>query len=138
MLYVEAKGAVDVALPLTERLARESVHQVDADILDAGIAQKADGTADLTGGVATVEEAETAVVERLGAHRNAVDGELRQGLGIFRGNVIRVTFDGDFNPTPNPTQGWGELIHLIYIYKELSQLLASQLAGRTSSQIYRV
>ena len=138
MLYVEAKGAVDVALPLTERLARESVHQVDADVADAGFPQSADGLLHLISGVAAMEEVQALVVEGLGTHRDAVDGELGQGLGIFRGNVIRVTFDGDFNPTPNPSRGWGELIHLIYIYKELAQLVGGQLAGGSAAEVYRV
>lgn len=77
MLYVEGEGCVNVALPIGECFARETIHQVDADITDAGIAEMVDGFLHLTRGVAAVEEIQPLVVEGLGTHGDTVDAELR-------------------------------------------------------------
>jgi hypothetical protein len=37
MLYVKGKGFLDIAPPVVKGLIRETVHEVDADVLDAGI-----------------------------------------------------------------------------------------------------
>ena len=40
---MQVEGTVDVELPVGHRLAGEAVHQVDADVADAGVTQCADG-----------------------------------------------------------------------------------------------
>ena len=76
MLHLEAEGGADVALPVVEGFAWEAVNQIDADILNTCLAQMADGFADLLRRMATAEKAKASVVEGLGTHGDAVDGEL--------------------------------------------------------------
>jgi hypothetical protein len=51
---------------------------------------------DLLHGVSTVEEGKVIGVKALHTHAHSVEGEKRKSLGIARGDVVRVTLDGDF------------------------------------------
>ena len=76
MLDVEGECCVDITMPVVERLVRKTVHQVDAYIVDAGIAKSLDGYRYLRGGVATMQKSQAGIIEGLCAHGYAVDGKL--------------------------------------------------------------
>lgn len=128
MLHAQAEGGVDVALPVGECLARKTEHQVDADVADACVAEAADSCTDVVGMVAATQEAEAGVVEGLGAHADAGDGELRQRRGIFNRDVVGVTLDGDLFQ-----RGEVGAVHLIYMVEQLAELVAAELARRTAA-----
>ena len=54
MFYVEGESGIDIPLPVVERLARETIHQVDADVPDACIAQYLDSLWYLSGCMAAM------------------------------------------------------------------------------------
>ena len=51
---------------------------------------------DLLHGVPAVEEGEVIGVKALHTHAHSVEGQESKPLGIARGDVVRVTLDGDF------------------------------------------
>ena len=76
MFDVEGKGGIYVGLPVGKGFAWETVHEVDAEIADAGSTENRDSFDGLAGGMAAMEEAQALVVEGLDAHRDTIDGEL--------------------------------------------------------------
>ena len=75
VLGTELQDFVDAVFPRREGLGGEAVHQVEAEVGDAGIAEEVDGLTDVGGVVATVEEAELAIDEGLDAEGEAGDGD---------------------------------------------------------------
>ena len=75
VLGTELQDFVDAVFPGREGLGGEAVHQVEAEVGDAGVADEVDGIADVGGVVATVKETELAIDERLDAEGEAGDGD---------------------------------------------------------------
>ena len=73
VLGVELQDFVDAVFPGREGLGGEAVHQVEAEVGDASIAEEEDGLTDVGGVVATVKEAELAIDEGLDAEGEAGD-----------------------------------------------------------------
>ena len=73
VLGTELQDFVDAVFPGREGLGGEAVHQVEAEVGDAGVADEVDGLTDVGGVVATVEEAELAIDEGLDAEGEAGD-----------------------------------------------------------------
>ena len=73
VLGTELQDFVDAVFPGREGLGGETVHQVEAEVVDAGVAEEVDGLTDVGGVVATVEEAELAIDEGLDAEGEAGD-----------------------------------------------------------------
>ncbi len=105
VLRTELQDFVDAVFPGREGLGGEAVHQVEAEVGDAGVADEVDGLADVGGVVAPVEEAELAIDEGLDAEGEAGDGGRggshgwlrrgREGPGAVD-EVFGVGFEGDF------------------------------------------
>lgn len=75
VLRAELEDFVDAVFPGREGLGGEAVHQVEAEVGDAGVAEEVDGLTNVGGGVAAVEEAELAIDEGLDAEGEAGDGD---------------------------------------------------------------
>ena len=73
---VEGKGGGNVGLPVGKGFAWETVHEVDAEIVDAGSTEDRDCFDGLAGGMAAMEESQALLVEGLNTHRDTIDGEL--------------------------------------------------------------
>lgn len=97
----KADGCADIALETGEALSRESINEVDADVVYAGIVKGIDGKERLTGGVATVDGVEDIVGEGLDSHADAVDAVIVQEVGkgssgaIVVDNVVGVALKGN-------------------------------------------
>ena len=74
VLGTELQDFVDAVFPGREGLGGEAVHQVEAEVGDAGIAEDVDSLTDVGSVVATVEKTELAIDERLDAEGEAGDG----------------------------------------------------------------
>ena len=90
MAHGQRQGLADVLLPLLQRLAGQSVDEVDAQVVDAGALQMVYGLLHLPGAVAAVEESQHPVVEGLHSHAHAVDAQRFKGLGVGRRYVVGV------------------------------------------------
>ena len=121
---------VDVGLPVGEGLPGETVHQVNADVAEARLAQNIDGLMHLSGTVAAVQEAQTSLVEGLGTHRHAVDAELQQRCSIAGTDVVGVAL------YRNLTGGLSACKPcLVQGGKELRQVSRGQLAGGAAAKV---
>ncbi len=74
VLGVEFQDFVDTVFPRCEGLGGQSVHQVEAEVGDAGVAEEVDGFTDVGSVVATAKEAELGVIHGLDAEGEAGDG----------------------------------------------------------------
>ena len=95
-MYVCLQGCVEVGFPIGQRLVRQPVYKVDADVAEACLLCPGDGLTGLPGIVAAVEQPEVVVVERLHPHADAVEGQAGQTGQVRRGEVVGVGFQGDF------------------------------------------
>ncbi len=94
VVRLELEGGLEGGLPFVERLSREAVHEIEAEVGAASSAGGTDGLAGLGGRVHAVEEPEEGVGEGLDPEAEAVDAGGEEGrclLFIYR---PRVGFDG--------------------------------------------
>ena len=56
MFCVKGKGSIDVVLPIADGLIGKTVHEVDADVMDASIPQPSDSFRNLRGGMSPPQE----------------------------------------------------------------------------------
>ena len=128
MLHVELQRSVNVCIPGAERLFRETVHEVDADVVQTVTTQLADGFFHLPCGVPAAQEAQSFVGESLCPHADAVHGQGRQLGGVVGAHVVGVAFDGYFSAV-------ADIVYLIYMLEELAQQTCGKLRRGSSAEV---
>ena len=96
MLDPGRQGALKVGAEHFKGLAWQAVHEVDADIADAGIAAGLYRLEGLGCGVTAAQELEQAVVEGLDTHAYAVYAYSLEGAYIAGSYVIGITLYRQF------------------------------------------
>ena len=90
VLYAESHGRLDVAQPLPSGLARKAVHQVDADVSDAGPPQRLHGPCRIGRLVPAAEKGQPCIVEGLSTHAHPVHRQAADGRRIFGRDVVGI------------------------------------------------
>ena len=97
MLDIQFEQAVNVLVPLFERLVRKAEHQVHGDVSDAGLPQAADRRPHLLCRMPAMEELQAAVRESLRPHGDAVDRQRVQAAGEGHGHIVGIALHGDLH-----------------------------------------
>ena len=97
MGYAECDGLVEAVGPVVERLARQAIHEVDADVGESHPLAAMHGLYGLLCRVATPHELQRAVVKRLYAYTHPIEGQRAQALHILLGEVVGVGFQCYFS-----------------------------------------
>src|SRR5262249_59920805 len=92
-LPVEHAG--EATAPATEVEAGQPVHQVDADVSEAGLPSRHEGRARATSVVESAEDGQDGVVERLHAEAHPVDAGGPIGGELGARDAFRVALHGD-------------------------------------------
>ena len=135
---MEAKGCLQVVLPVFFRLARQAVDEVDAEVAEAGVATSLhgfDGLAGgvpavdgLAGGVPAVQQSQCGIVAGLYAPAEAVEGEAAQHADVVLGQVVGVGLQGDL-------RGILQAIHFLQGVENQGKVFFVQLGRCTPSEI---
>ena len=96
MFRGQGQGGVQGVLPLAEGLAGQAVHQVQADVVEAGAAAMAQGGGGFGSIVAAAQHRQQGVVHTLDADADAVDAGGVEVGAARRGEVVGVALGGDF------------------------------------------
>src|SRR5258706_507157 len=96
MLGTEANGFAKCAAPNLNRLAGDREHQIEIQILKAGGAQDFVGLEDHLAGMNSAEPIEQRLIERLDAHRNAIDAKVAPEPGFIGRNRRWIALNGPF------------------------------------------
>ena len=91
----QLQGLLQRGLPLAEGLVREAVHEVDAEVGEAGAPGGNHRVPGLGGVVAAPQGRQVAVVERLDADAEPVEAAVQPGLEPCLVQVARVGLQGD-------------------------------------------
>src|SRR5208283_868771 len=104
-------------LPDGQRLAGNREHEVEVQIVETGPAQDVERLKDHFARVDPAQPVEQRFVERLHAHRDAVDAEIAEQFRLVGGYGGRVAFDGEFGRAQQfePFQGAQDLFPLAEI-----------------------
>ena len=95
VLGLEGESVREVAVEVGDRLARYAVDEIERDVVEAGLAQKADGTTDVVGRGLSLENVEQMWPEALHAERHARHAVRAQERRQLRGHRLRVGLDRD-------------------------------------------
>ena len=125
---MEAKGCLQVVLPVFVRLARQAVDEVDAEVAEAGVATSLHGFDGLAGGVPAVQQSQCGIVEGLYAHAEAVEGVAAQHADVVLGQVVGVGLQGDL-------RGILQAIHFLQGVENQGKVFFVQLGRCTPSEI---
>ena len=99
MLDLGRQGRLQVPVEHVQSLPGQTVHKVDTDIADAGIAAYSYRFKGLSSGVTAMHESEQSVVECLDTHADTVHANRFKGAHILRGDVIGITLYSEFLET---------------------------------------
>ena len=97
MFRFQRDGCVKIFVPRIHTFAGESVHKVDADIMETGIPASAESLYGLLCVVASFQKRQDIIVEGLYSHTQTVERKGREHFHIFVCQVIRVRFYCDFS-----------------------------------------
>ena len=92
MLDIQLHGDLKVRFPHFDGLLGQSVHQVDADVVESRFLAVLHGINRLSGIVPAAQEAEFIIIETLYADTQAVDRQRGEHRDIFRCQIIRIGF----------------------------------------------
>ena len=81
MLRPERDRLGEIALEVVDALARDAVDQVERDVVEARVAERADRAADVVGARLALERLEQVGLEALRSERDAVDTVLAEQRG---------------------------------------------------------
>ena len=95
MLSAQGQGLIQGAVPDVHRLARDRKHQIDVDVLEAGLSQNVITTEHHVAAVDTPQPVQQRLIERLHAHGNAIDTELAQEGRFIRRNGRRIALHAE-------------------------------------------
>ncbi len=125
MLRMKSERVANIRFPILHRLIRKAEHQVETNIRDTILSKDIHGLVYLCSRMATVKEMQTVTRESLRTHGDTVHGQ------VFEhplDDIIRVALHRHFSIAV-------DIIHIIYMYKQLLQALMRKLARCASAQI---
>ena len=127
----QAERRQDVAVKILERLPRQAIHQINAEVTDARPVQRVYGLYGLTGRVAAPNQAEQVVAKRLYTQADAVDRQPGERFGPLLTDVVGVGFEGNFGFGQPAAFVPDDVEHVTYALKR-------QLRGGSAAPVYGV
>ena len=94
MLGPELDRLGQIALEVADALPRDPVDEVERDVVEAGLAQRSHGAADVVGARTALEHLEQVGLEALRSERDPVDAVLAEQRRELRRDRLRVRLDG--------------------------------------------
>ena len=94
MLRLERDRLGEIELEVGDALAGDAIDEVEREVVKAGAAQGADGSADVVRACAPLERLEQVRLEALRAERDAVDALLAEQCCQGRRERLRICLDG--------------------------------------------
>ena len=92
----QLRQALHVAADIGQGLARQAVHEVQGQVVDAGIVSRLDGPFPLGRRVDPAQEGQHGVGKGLDAQTQAVDAAIGQGCRLVIAQAVRIGFHGNF------------------------------------------
>jgi len=96
MLTAQGGGFGERRAPNVYRLAGNGEHEVDIQVIEAGLAQSVEGFENHFAAVDAAKAVEEFFIERLDTHGDAIDAETAQELGFIQRDRGRIAFHGEF------------------------------------------
>ena len=97
MIGLPVEHAGEATAPPADVEAGQAVHQIDADVVEAGLASRHEGGAGAARVVKPTEDGQDRVVERLNTQAHAVDAGASIGAELLSGDAFRVALDRDLD-----------------------------------------
>ena len=91
----QLRQALHVAADIGQGLARQAVHEVQGQVVDAGIVSRLDGRFPLSRRVDPAQEGQHGVGKGLDAQTQAADAAIGQGCRLVIAQAVRIGFHGN-------------------------------------------
>ena len=110
------------------RLPRKAIHEIDADIGNAGFTAGLDCGDCLGSGVTSAKKTEQVIVEGLDSHADAIDTNSSKGRYVRGGYVIGIALYSEFLQVLKSIRRADTVNHLPYLFR-------TQARGSTSTEV---